>query len=742
VTGGARDDDRAIAETPVVDPPGTPPDEEPREPFPGAGAARGALRRVGTGDLLGRYELGEELGEGGMATVFRARDRDLRREVAVKVLFPHLARRVEIVRRFHREARAAAALEHPNILRIYDVGGDEPGEPPYIVMELVRGRTLLQEIEQRGALLAEVVACIGALLGDALAAAHAAGVIHRDVKPSNVLIAPGGRLLLADFGVARLETEDSLVTRTGALLGTPAYMSPEQACGDIATAQSDLYSLGATLYQLATGALPYSGSPAKVMSMIAAGNLVAPVRRRAACGQDLSRLIERAMAVDPAARPANAAAMATELRALAASGGFGDPVDELAAYFGDPDGFGGARTPGVVSALVSAARAAIAQARLPRAMALADRAIALAPADPVVAELVRAVTHGGHRARRRRMLAIAGVALAITGGAIATAAQLRGAGSTAAPPDRRELAQVAPAATAAGAGAPAAPSLPATPSPSPAIPSTAAGREAPDRASARGQDVASSGDRVSAALSGTATPPRAAPAVAATPAGSSARARPPARPAPVDAAASPSQAARGADRPAAVQGAARPSTPAPPLPGAPAFTAPSVSRNPGSSGPPAAASEPAFADKPAVPPAATASGSGTGAVAVSGHVIVHNDLWCNISIDGNPYGNRRNEPLAVSAGRHVVRCVNPAGEWTQTVEVTAGAIQTVSGSVLKEFAVTLEIDATIDGRAYARGAVVKLKPGNIEVIVDGKKQFITFRASCRLRNTPALGCYL
>jgi hypothetical protein len=133
---------------------------------------------------------------------------------------------------------------------------------------------------------------------------------------------------------------------------------------------------------------------------------------------------------------------------------------------------------------------------------------------------------------------------------------------------------------------------------------------------------------------------------------------------------------------------------------------------------------------------------GPSAPSGAGRVIVHNDVWCDISIDGRPVGNRRNEPLEVGAGRHTVRCVNPAGEWTQTVEVAAGTTQKVSGSVLKEFAVTLEIDATIDGRVYPRGAVVKLKPGNIEVIADGKKQFITFRASCRLRNTPALGCYL
>src|SRR5258708_22541180 len=196
-----------------------------------------------------------------MATVYRARDRELRRDVALKVLFAHLAKRDEIVRRFHREARAAAVLEHANILRIYDVGGGEGSDPPYIVMELIRGPTLLGEIEQRGPMLSELAACVGALLADALAAAHANGVIHRDMKPGNVLIAPGGRVLLADFGVAHLETEDSLVTRTGALLGTPAYMSPEQATGEPTTAQSDIYSLGATLYQLVTGALPYSGPP-------------------------------------------------------------------------------------------------------------------------------------------------------------------------------------------------------------------------------------------------------------------------------------------------------------------------------------------------------------------------------------------------------------------------------------------------------------------------------------------------
>ncbi len=390
---------------------------------PGVGAKK---RDVRAGDVLGRYELVEEVGEGGMATVYRARDRELRRDVAVKVLFAHLAKRPEIVRRFHREARAAAALDHANILRIYDVGGAEGEDPPYIVMELIRGRSLLGEIEQRGPMLAEAAACVGALLADALGAAHAAGVIHRDMKPANVMIAPGGRVLLTDFGVARLETEDSLVTKTGALLGTPAYMSPEQATGDTATTKSDLYSLGATLYQLATGVLPYSGSPAKVLAQIAQNALVPAVKRRATVGPDLSRAIDQMMQADSAARPANANAIASELRAVAAAGGLGDPAKELAEYFADPDAFVKARTPGILATVIADAERAIADGKLPRALALADRATALAPDDPAAAALVAKVTEGGRAARRRRVLAIAGACVLVAGGATMAAMKLGG----------------------------------------------------------------------------------------------------------------------------------------------------------------------------------------------------------------------------------------------------------------------------------------------------------------------------
>jgi serine/threonine-protein kinase len=417
----------------VPDDPDTDPLADTRESDEGGSTSSAAavkIRAVRPGDVLGRYELVEEVGEGGMATVYRARDRELRRDVAVKVLFHHLARRPEVVRRFHREARAAAALEHPNILKIFDVGGGEAETPPYIVMELIRGHSLLGEIEQKGPMLAELAACVGALLADALGAAHAAGIIHRDVKPANVLIANGGRVLLADFGVARLETEDSLVTKTGALLGTPAYMSPEQATGDTATARSDVYSLGAALYQLSTGVLPFSGSPAKVLAQLAQGGAVPAVKKHANVGPDLSRAIERMMQIDPAARPASASELGRELRALAAGGGLGDPAKELVEYFADRDAYLKAHTPALVTTIVTAAERAIAESKLPRALALADRATALAPENPKVTALITMVTEGGRAAKRRRAIAMVAAGLVVAGGATAGVMAMRG-GATA-----------------------------------------------------------------------------------------------------------------------------------------------------------------------------------------------------------------------------------------------------------------------------------------------------------------------
>ncbi|MBL8626737.1 MAG: serine/threonine protein kinase [Myxococcales bacterium] len=415
-----RDDDAGHADTVASG------GDAPATPADGGPAIAPAAAAVGPGSQLGRYQLIDELGSGGMATVYRARDRELRREVAVKVLFPHLAKKAELTRRFQREARAAAGLEHPNILRVYDVGADGA---PHIVMELVRGQSLRERAEAEGALLAELVAAIGACLCGALAVAHAAGVVHRDVKPANVMIADDGRLLLADFGVARIDDDDSLHTRTGALLGTPSFMAPEQAHGDALDGRADLYAVGVTLYQLATGGLPFAGPTAKIVAEAQRGATPA-LRRQPAVGAPLSRLIARLMDPDPGKRPADAATAAAELTALVTAGGLGAPADEVRAWALDPAAYRAARTPTVIAALMAEATAAVAQGATARALATCDRVLALAPAHAGAAALVARVTRQG---QTRRWLLGGAAALALGGGAVGAWRVLGGAAAPGAP---------------------------------------------------------------------------------------------------------------------------------------------------------------------------------------------------------------------------------------------------------------------------------------------------------------------
>jgi serine/threonine protein kinase len=203
--------------------------------------------------LAGRYRLGHLVGHGGMAWVWSARDEVLNRDVAVKqVLLPAdltAEQREEIRERTMREARAAARLTHPNLVTVYDVVEDDAN--PWIVMELLPPRTLADVLATEGPVTPQVAAGIGADLADALRAAHAAGVLHRDVKPANVMLTEG-RAVLTDFGIALVE-EDPTLTVTGVLIGSPGYMSPERARGERPTPASDLWSLGATLYAAVEG---------------------------------------------------------------------------------------------------------------------------------------------------------------------------------------------------------------------------------------------------------------------------------------------------------------------------------------------------------------------------------------------------------------------------------------------------------------------------------------------------------
>jgi serine/threonine-protein kinase len=207
--------------------------------------------------LLERYEVGRLLGTGGMAEVFEGRDRLLARRVAIKVPLSQYAHDPEFAQRFRREAQAAASLSHPGVVAVYDTGAE--GGTHFIVMEYVDGRTLKDAIRAEAPLYPDRAAEITADVCSALAAAHARGLVHRDVKPANIMLMPDGRVKLMDLGIARAAAGET-VTQTAAMLGTAQYLSPEQAQGQAVDYRSDLYSLGCCLYEMLTGTVPFRGA--------------------------------------------------------------------------------------------------------------------------------------------------------------------------------------------------------------------------------------------------------------------------------------------------------------------------------------------------------------------------------------------------------------------------------------------------------------------------------------------------
>ncbi|MEI6448159.1 MAG: protein kinase, partial [Actinomycetes bacterium] len=209
--------------------------------------------------IAGRYRLESRLGTGGMSTVQLALDERLERRVAVKLLAEHLADDPAFVSRFRHEALAAARLVHPNIVQVFDSGLDEASHRHFIVMEFVEGSSCAELLRERGRLPADEVARITADAAEGLDYAHRNGVIHRDVKPGNLLVASSGRVKLADFGIAKA-TEQSSVTQVGSVLGTAAYLAPEQARGEDADPRCDIYALGVVAYQLTSGRLPYEAT--------------------------------------------------------------------------------------------------------------------------------------------------------------------------------------------------------------------------------------------------------------------------------------------------------------------------------------------------------------------------------------------------------------------------------------------------------------------------------------------------
>ncbi|HEY0778008.1 MAG TPA: serine/threonine-protein kinase, partial [Gemmatirosa sp.] len=267
--------------------------------------------------LAASYELDREMGRGGMGIVYRARDRRLKRMVAVKILPPELAFRSEIRSRFLREAETAAQLSHPNIVPIYSV--DEADGIVYFVMACVDGENLGKRIHDRGPLPIPDARRILAEVADALAYAHLRGVVHRDIKPDNILLdASGDRAMVTDFGIARavIEGSDSRLTATGMAIGTPAYMSPEQAAGDREIdGRSDLYALGVVGYQMLAGELPFQASSTPALLVKHLSERPVPVgQRRPDVPRDLADVVMRLLEKEPDHRFATAGELEAALR--------------------------------------------------------------------------------------------------------------------------------------------------------------------------------------------------------------------------------------------------------------------------------------------------------------------------------------------------------------------------------------------------------------------------------------------
>lgn len=254
--------------------------------------------------LVNRYEILEKVGDGGMALVYRAKDTLLNRIVAVKVLRDQFATDMEFVERFRREAQAAASLSHPNVVNIYDVGQTETAH--FIVMEYVQGQNLSAVIREKGALSEHFVVSVAMQIAKALAHAHLHGIVHRDIKPHNILITQEGQVKVTDFGIAQAMSAANL-TQTGVVLGSVHYFSPEQARGVNVTSSSDLYSLGVVMYEMLTGRQPFRGDTPIAIALKQIQENPVPLRQYLPeLNRELEQLVLRLMAKEPSQRPRDA----------------------------------------------------------------------------------------------------------------------------------------------------------------------------------------------------------------------------------------------------------------------------------------------------------------------------------------------------------------------------------------------------------------------------------------------------
>ena len=366
---------------------------------------------------LDRYEVIEELGQGGMSVVYRARDRQLNRDVAVKVLHDFLARQEDARRRFHREAVAVAKLHHPGIVEIFDYSGPD-ADQSYIVCELIQGRTLRTLIDDEGPIPhPELAALVTAELTRALRHAHEQGIIHRDLKPENVMVTDDGRLKLMDFGIAQIMGVATRLTATGTLLGSPAHMAPEMIDGLPSDHRGDIFSVGTVLYWLATGELPFAApNPTALFRQILEGEYEPAQAIQPRLGNGLSRIIDRALALDPSDRYQDISELQDELQAELNAVDL-LPVEATArAFLARPMPFADELRPNLVARLADAGKQALDDGNVGRATDRFNRVLAIDPDHTEVLALVRKVGRRRALAARLRRGAVALATLAVLAG--------------------------------------------------------------------------------------------------------------------------------------------------------------------------------------------------------------------------------------------------------------------------------------------------------------------------------------
>ena len=362
---------------------------------------------------VGRYRLDEQVGQGGMAVVWRGFDTQLRRVVAVKVLHPHLHAREDIRRRFDREAQAVARLHHPHILDVYDFSGLAT-EPSFLVTEFIRGRTLRAFAERTPFDPPELAAACLLPIAEALEHAHAAGVVHRDLKPENVMVREDGVVKLTDFGIAALLDPDEKFTMTGSILGSPAHLAPETIEGKPADPRSDLFSFGTILYWLSCWELPFQApSPAALLRAILDGEPKDPRAVRPAVSDAQAKVISRCLERDPARRYQTAGELRRDIEALLAEAGIEQPLEVLARFVHAPAEEGARVRAGLVARCLGRGEEELLRKRTSAALSAFGRVLALDPQNAAAKGRVDRIRRHARLVKLGRRALIGAAAIAI-----------------------------------------------------------------------------------------------------------------------------------------------------------------------------------------------------------------------------------------------------------------------------------------------------------------------------------------